>query len=79
VADQPAQLGRIQVAGGLEHDWFGGDCHVVGQVVGAVDDHPGMGNRELSIDQGLGGSGQGPAEPGPGGPDGAVGSPRDHA
>ena len=36
VADDLAQAGRVEAAGGFEQDWFGVGGELVGEVVGAV-------------------------------------------
>jgi hypothetical protein len=55
VGDQPqmrdhsAEVGWVEVVGGLQQDWFGLDCGVGGQVSGAVGQHRGVGGGELAV------------------------------
>ena len=77
MAQDPPQPGRVQPPGRLHQHRLGLGGQVVGELLGAVGQHLGMGRRELPVGQGLGGRGQGATEQGPGGPHRA-GWPRPH-
>jgi len=73
VGDGLAQPRWVQLAGQLEQDRFGLGSDLIGQVVGAVGQHPGMGRGDHPVNQSLSGPGQGAGEQRPGGPDAASG------
>jgi hypothetical protein len=60
MGDGLAQPRRIHPPGGLEQHGFGRQLDVVGELVGAVGNHLGVGGRDLAADQGRGGLGEGP-------------------
>jgi hypothetical protein len=68
MAQDPPQAGWVQAAGRLDQDRLGLGGHLGGQVVGAMGDNGGVGDRQLPGAQRLGRLGQGAAEQGPGGP-----------
>ena len=73
VAKDPAQPGWVQPTGRLDQHRFGLHSDLVGQVLGAVGHHCGVGDRDIPTAQRVSGGRQGAAEQGPGGPDGAGG------
>ena len=73
--EEPPQPTWVQLPGRLDQHWFGLGGHMVGQVLGAGGQHLGVSDRQLTIDEGLGGGWEGAAEQGPGGPDMAAGRP----
>jgi hypothetical protein len=75
VAKDPPQPRRIQPSGRRQQDRFGLDGEVVGEGLGAVGQHPSMGDREIPTGQGSSRGGQGTPEQGPGGPHRAGGRP----
>jgi hypothetical protein len=66
MGDDPAQAGWVKAAGGLHQDRFGLGRKVGGQVLHAVGQHPGMGQRQLPVGQGPGGLRSGDPGRGPG-------------
>jgi hypothetical protein len=77
--DSPSQPRWVQPAGGLRQDRFGLGGNMIGEVVGAVGEHAGVGRGELPGGHGLAGLGQGAAVQRPGGPHQAGGGGRAHA
>jgi hypothetical protein len=73
VRDGLSQPGWVQPPGGRHQHRLRLGGGAGGEVVGAGSQHRGVGGRQLPGAQGLGGPGEGAAEQGPGGPDGAVG------
>ena len=69
MSDDPPQPGRVQPTGRLHQHRLRRHSHIVGEVLGAMSQHPSMGHSELPSDQGLSGGGQRTTEQGPGGPD----------
>ena len=72
MGDGLAQPRRVHPPSGLEQHGFGVQLDMVGELVGAVGDHLGVGGRDLAADQSLSGPGEGTAEQGPGGLDAAA-------
>jgi hypothetical protein len=64
-----AELGWVEAAGRVDQDRFGVGGEVVGELAGALGQHPGMGRGDLALGQGGGASGQATTEQCPGGPD----------
>ena len=68
MGDDPPQPRRIQPPGRLHQHRFGLGGDRVGEVLGAMGQHPGMGHAEFPADQGLAGRGERTTEHGPGRP-----------
>ena len=51
MSDDPPQPGRIQPTGRLHQHRLGRHRHLLGQLLGAMGQHPSMPNRELPTDQ----------------------------
>jgi len=74
-----AELGWVEAAGRLDQDRFGVGGEVVGELAGALGQHPGMSRGDLAAGQRLSGRRQGATEQRPGGPDRVPGRPGAHA
>ena len=66
MAHDPPQPGRVQPPGRRHQHRFGLGGQVVGELLGAVSQHLGMGERQLPVDQRLGGLRSGGHRTGPG-------------
>jgi hypothetical protein len=60
IADRLAQPRRIHLGRGLHQHRLSFPSHLVGELVGALGQHPGMGRRDHPGQQGIGGAGEGP-------------------
>jgi hypothetical protein len=49
VAQDPPQPGRIQPTGCFQQDRFGLGGHMLGEVLGALGQHPGMGGSDVPV------------------------------
>ena len=79
MAQYPPQPRRVQAAGRFHQHRFSVGGGVGGQVVGAVGQDLGVGRRDGSLSQGLGGAGQGTPVQRPGGAHQAGSGPGPHA